>query len=84
MWLDKLKIAVVQKDVELLGILLDDIPQLSSKEELDSAIVLLDQAKEIVQTLQNETAASMLQIKKNIEFLQSTSQDQTGKFDITS
>lgn len=72
MWLNQLKIAVSQKDIELLDSLLSDIPNLTEKEELDSAIVLLAQAKEIIQNLQNETAASMKQIKKNLEFLKST------------
>lgn len=84
MWLNKLKIAVSQKDPELLDSLLAEIPELTEKEDLDSAIVLLAQAKEIIQNLQNETEASMKQIKKNLEFLKSTQAVQTHKFDIKS
>lgn len=84
MWLNQLKIAVSQKDIELLGSLLSDIPNLTDKEELDSAIVLLAQAKEIIQELQNETAASMKQIKKNLEFLKSTEATKIHKLDIKS
>lgn len=84
MWLNQLKIAVSQKDPELLGSLLTEIPELTEKEELDSAIVLLAQAKEIIQNLQDETAASMKQIKKNLEFLKSTEAMKTYKLDIKS
>lgn len=84
MWLDQLKIAVSQKDIELLGSLLSDIPNLTEKKELDSAIVLLAQAKEIVLNLQNETVASMQQIKKNREFLQSTQAVKSHRLDIKS
>lgn len=84
MWLKQLKIAVSQKDIELLDSLLSDIPNLTEKEELDSAIVLLAQAKEIIQNLQNETSASMKQIKKNLEFLNSTQIDKPHRLDIKS
>ncbi|MDH4944749.1 hypothetical protein [Sulfurimonas sp. C5] len=84
MWLNQLKIAVSQKDMDLLGSLLADIPNLTDKEELDSAIVLLAQAKEIIQELQNETAASMKQIKKNLEFLKSTETTQPHRLDVKS
>lgn len=84
MWLDRLKIAISQKDTELLGSLLEDIPQLSTQKELDSAIVLLDQAREIVQDLKDGAAKSMQQIKKNKEFLESTAEKQSNRFDITS
>ena len=84
MWLNQLKIAVSQKDMDLLGSLLADIPNLTDKEELDSAIVLLAQAKEIIQELQNETVASMKQIKKNLEFLKSTETTQPHRLDVKS
>lgn len=84
MWLNQLKIAVSQKDPELLGSLLAEIPELTEKEELDSAIVLLAQAKEIIQNLQDETAVSMKQIKKNLEFLKSTQTSKPFKLDVKS
>lgn len=84
MWVEKLKIAVVQKDTNLLDTLLDSIPEHLSKEELDSAIVLIEQAKEMVQALQDETASSMLQIQKNKEFLESTASGKQSQLDITS
>ena len=84
MWLNQLKIAVVQKDVALLGSLLEEIPTLEDAKEIEQARFLLKEATEIVQKLKDDTAASMVQMKKNIDFLNSTKSDKTSKFDITS
>ncbi len=84
MWLNQLKIAVVQKDVALLGSLLEEIPTLEDAKEIEQARFLLKEATEIVQKLKDDTAASMVQMKKNIDFLNSTKVDKTSKFDITS
>jgi len=84
MWLNELKIAVVEKDVERLDTLLENIPTLSDAKEIENAIYLLKEATAIIQVLKDETAASMLQIKKNIDFLDATRNDKQNKLDITS
>lgn len=84
MWLNQLKIAVVQKDMELLSSLLDDIPTLEDAKDIETALYLLQEAASITQQLKDETATSMTQIKKNIDFLNSATADKTAKFDITS
>ena len=84
MWLNKLKVAVVQRDTELLETLLDDLPQLEDEKDIEEALYLLAEATKIVQELKDETAASMVQMKKNIDFLNSTTANKTAKFDITS
>lgn len=81
MWLDRLKVAIVQQDTHLLEELLDDIPHLQTKEELDSAVVLIEQAVAMVKRLQDETAESMQQIKKTKEFVTSTLRQKKHKFD---
>jgi len=68
MWLKELKIAVIQKNVE----------------QVEKTLYLLEEAKSIVQGLKDETAESMAQMKKNIDFLNSATADKTAKFDITS
>ncbi len=83
MWLKKLKIAVIQKDTKSLDVLLDDIPTLEDAKEIEEALYLLQEAQKIVQTLKDETASSMLQMKKNIDFLNSATANKTAKFDIT-
>ena len=83
MWLKKLKIAVIQKDLKSLDVLLDDIPMLEDVKEMQEAHYLLQEAQETVQVLKNETASSMLQIRKNIDFLKSTASNKTAQLDIT-
>ena len=84
MWLKKLKIALVQKDIKSLGVLLDDIPTLEDAKEIEEALYLLQEAQKIVQNLKDETASSMAQMKKNIDFLNATTANKTAQFDITS
>ena len=84
MWLNQLKIAIVQKDMKLLGSLLDKIPHLEDEKEIESALYLLQEASKLMETLKSETSASMTQIRKNLDFLKSAQADQTAKFDITS
>ena len=84
MWIEQLKIAIIQKDVELLSKLLDDIPSLKTKEEMEQAAYLLEEAANVVIFLRDDVASSMLQIKKNLDFLNSAEANKTAKFDITS
>ena len=82
MWLTKLKIAIVEKNTDSLESLLDDIPELTEKEEVDQAIYLLREATELLYRLQDETKISMGKIKKNIAFLRSTERRKINKLDI--
>jgi len=84
MWLANLKIAIIEKNTDKLSKLMEDIPQLEKKEEIDQAIYLLKEATELVQSLQNKTSASMKQMKKNIDFLKSTEHKTSNRLDIKS
>ena len=84
MWLNELKIAVVQKDTESLSKLLGNLPTLDDAKEIESAIYLLAQAMEIVKSRRDATADSMKQIQKNIKFLKSTQSPRKNKLDIKS
>jgi len=84
MWLNKLKIAIIEKDLNSLNSLMDELPQLERREDIDSALCLLKEATSLVESLKDETQISMVQMKKNINFLKSTQAPSTGKFDITS
>ena len=84
MWLTKLKIAIVEKNTDQLSKLMDNIPEIQGRENLTEAVYLLREATELVYTLQNESAASMNQIKKNLDFLKSTAEVTLSKLDITS
>jgi hypothetical protein len=84
MWLTKLKIAIVEKDVDKLSKLMDDLPKLESTEEMTEAVYLIREAAELVYTLKDNASASMKQIKKNLNFLESTQSLQVNKLDIKS
>ena len=84
MWLTKLKIALVEKDVDRLSELMENIPKLESLQEMREALYLTKEAKELVYTLKDDASASMKQMKKNLAFLKSTEAQKVPKLDITS
>ena len=84
MWLTKLKIAIVEKDTDKLAKLMDNLPELETQEEMNEALYLIREAAELVYTLKDETAYSMKQIKKNLDFLKSTETKSASKLDIKS
>ena len=84
MWLNNLKIAIVEKNTDKINKLLDDLPQLEKADEIEEAIYLLREASELIHTLQDETSHSMRQIKKNLQFLRSTEIPTSKRLDIKS
>ena len=83
-WLKKLKGAVVQRNVEQVEKLLEDVPSFNTLKEMQTTLYLLEEAKRVVESLKKETAISMVQMKKNIDFLSSATADKRASFDITS
>jgi len=83
-WLKKLKGAVVQRNVEQVEKLLEDVPSFDTLKEMQTTLYLLEEAKRVVESLKKETAISMAQMKKNIDFLSSATADKRASFDITS
>jgi hypothetical protein len=84
MWLNELKIAIIEKNIKKMNVLMSDLPTLSSQEDLDSAVHLLEAATALVTGLRDDTEASMKQMQKNINFLKSTQAPLTSKLDINS
>lgn len=82
MWLNKLKIAIIEKNTDALAELMDDIPKLTKADEIQEAIYLLDAATELVSTLKDEASVSMKQIKKNLQFLRSTDIPTSSRLDV--
>ena len=83
-WLNQLKGAVVQQNLQQVEKLLEDIPNFQDPKEIESALYLIQEAKRVAQNLKDETAATMKQLKKNIEFLNSATAEAKAKFDIIS
>ncbi|MDQ1244580.1 MAG: hypothetical protein QG565_920 [Campylobacterota bacterium] len=84
MWLNKLKIAIVEKNPDALGKLLDDVPQLRDPKEIEEALYLIKEATSLMEGLKDETKASMNLIKKNLDFLRSNEIRTSKKLDIRS
>lgn len=82
MWLNQLKIAIVEKNTDKLNELMENLPQLQSKEECDNAIYLLKEATHLVTSLRDDTKMSMIQMQKNIKFLKVTEVQKTSTLDI--
>ena len=84
MWTTKLKIAIVEKNIDAIDTLLDNLPQLEDKKEIEEALYLLHEAENIVTNLKNSTQDTMIQMKKNLIFLHSTEPQKKFKLDIMS
>lgn len=82
MWLNKLKIATIEKDVASLEKLLRDVPELKEKREREEALYLLKEATLQMQKLKDETLVSMQQMKKNLDFLRATDSRSFKNLDI--
>ena len=70
--------------IDTIEKLMENLPQLESKEELDSALTLIEEAKKLVLTFQTETKESMDQIQNNIKYLNATHTQSNTKIDIKS
>jgi len=63
---------------------MDSVPSLSDAREIDEALHLLQAATTLVEALKSETQASMVQMKKNIDFMNSTQAPSSNTLDIKS
>lgn len=84
MWLKKLQIAIAERDEIALGTLLASSFESSDIDEMRRAQFLLLEAIKVLQELKNETKTTMIQLKKNIDFLNSTQLQTHNKLDIRS
>lgn len=71
-WLNRLKVAVVTRDVPLLDELLSSLPDELEDEERVQALYLLKEGAKMISALQENTLTTMVQIKKNLDFLNSS------------
>jgi len=82
MWLTKFKIALVEKDIDKLINLMDELPELDNNKDREQAIYLMKEASELVSILKEKTSKSMKQIKKNLDFLKSVEHRNSNRLDI--
>ena len=83
-WLDSLKVAIVSKNARQIAELMDVMPQFDSLKKMEEAYFLLQQASVLLHQLKDETLLQMNQIKKNIDFLESTARIEQNSFDVSS
>lgn len=84
MWLNALKIALIEKDIEKLEELSNAKLEFTTLEEMQEALYLIQEAEQLLTTLKNRTALSMQQLKKNIDFLKATQSQEYNKLDLIS
>ena len=82
MWIKKLQIAIIEKNADAIGELMKITPKFENPKEIENAMYLLREAAELLYTLKDETALSMKQLKKHIDFLKSTQPATKNKLDI--
>ena len=82
-WLKRFKLAVISKDISTLGSLIDSLPEFSDIKEQEEALYLIREATELLNGEKSKTLLQMQQMKKNIEFLESTAKQKTNKLDVS-
>lgn len=82
MWINNLKIAIIEQNTKLLDELLGDIPRFEKKEEIEQVKYLLQEANSMMHILKEDTATTMKQIKKNLDFLRSNDIPTSKNLDI--
>ncbi|WP_373026374.1 hypothetical protein [Sulfurimonas sp.] len=84
MWLKELQIAIIEKDTQKIDELVSVPLKFDRVEDANSAMYLLAEASKLLHELKDETKQTMIQLKKNIDFLNSTKERSLGNFDICS
>jgi hypothetical protein len=84
MWNNALQIAIVEKNVEKIKELVETPLDFATLEEMREAQYLLAEASALMHELKDDTAKTMKQIKKNIDFLSSTQKKTPNRLDIKS
>ena len=84
MWIKKLQIAIIEKNPDEIGALMNETLEFKDKKDIETAMYLLKEANELMHTLKDETAFTLRQLKKNINFLKSTQTQTHNRLDVRS
>lgn len=82
MWSNEFKVALITKNTKELDKLILEMPQFETLDEMQEAFYLLNHAKELLESLKDETAQSMKKIKDTIRYLELTQPNNIQKLDI--
>ncbi len=84
MWLKELQIAIIEKNPEKIGELVENPVEFSNVEDMRSAQYLLAEASELLCELKEKTGATMIKLKKNMDFLKVSEKTNSNRLDIRS
>jgi hypothetical protein len=84
MWLNQLKIALVEKNTDTIDKLLINMPTFDNVDDMKSAQALLKESLILLHTVKDATASSMKQLQKNINYLNATESTTSTRLDIKS
>jgi Arc/MetJ-type ribon-helix-helix transcriptional regulator len=83
MWIEKLQIAIIEKDTDGIDELVSNMPDFTTLDEVKSASSLIKEALKLLKELKKDTGDTLAKLKKHKVFLYVT-QQQTNKFDVVS
>jgi len=72
MWLNKLQIAIIEKNTVAISQLVEEMPKFKNINEMKSAASLIKEALKLLHKLKADTATEIQQLKKHKDFLAST------------
>ena len=84
MWLNQLKIALIEKNTDTIDKLLINMPTFDNVDDMRSAQALLKESLILLHTLKDATASSMKQLQTNINYLNATQSTTSTMLDIKS
>jgi len=84
MWLNNFKIAVIEKNIDSIKSLLEEMPEFKDLNSMKEAIYLIKEAAAFLQEKKSSMSLEMQQIRKNMDFLNSTNSKSKSSFDIKS
>lgn len=82
MWINEFKLSIINKDIKQVDLLITQMPEFETLEEMQEAFYLFNHARELLEGLKEETAKSMKKIKETIRYIESTSIKNPAKLDI--
>jgi hypothetical protein len=84
MWLNNFKIAVIEKNIDSIKSLLEEMPEFKDLNSMKEASYLIKEAAAFLQEKKSLMSVEMQQIRKNMDFLNSTNSNSKSSFDIKS
>ncbi len=68
-WLDDFKIAIIEKNFDKIGTLLEEMPEIKSINDLKTSVALINEAKKLLAKEQQTLRENMEKVQKSKKFL---------------